>query len=287
MERAALLTLALAFGLVVACGTSSRDPGDTSGNGTQSCVPGATQTCACPGGSGAQSCNAGGTGFDACQCVQQVCTPGATQGCSCSDGKSGSQACNPGGTGYNACACSGTNPGGNVCSPGVSQACTCSTGATGAQVCNSQGAGFESCICSSGNQCLPAGSFCDGSRACCAGATCVNAPGVGTVCAAACTGPSNCQSGCCAATSLGAHLCTLQLFCADASSCSVAVGASCSGKGDAACCPDGNGIPSICSCVGADCSCKSLCVNNSQCTSGCCKPRSDGLLHCVPSSFCQ
>lgn len=65
--------------LVALAGCAAGDPAADSGAPTSAssgaggagdaCVPGKTESCACPGGAeGVQSCNEDGTGFDACEC---------------------------------------------------------------------------------------------------------------------------------------------------------------------------------------------------------------------------
>ena len=76
------------------------------------CVPGTTQSCACPGGvSGVQTCNATGSGYGSClmcppatqDAGPPACVPNESRACPCASGGMGIQTCNASGSGYGAC----------------------------------------------------------------------------------------------------------------------------------------------------------------------------------------
>jgi len=250
------------------------------------CTPNCTgRSCGMDGcGGSCGSCS--GTG--SCNAMTgQCCTPNC-------DGRS----CGPDGCG-GVC---GTCPGGLVCDS-VRGSCTptCTPTCAGRN-CGPNNCGTGSCgTCLSGQACSPSGTCvsacfarvgdaCTADADCCAdrGVTtrCVRLTGVGTVCTAACANNSDCVSGCCAPLNDGTRACNVALFCASNAACFSPVGGACSGDMD--CCRETTGLqnPTACTCVGAACNCAALCSQHSDCASGCCARRSDGVRVCAAASAC-
>jgi hypothetical protein len=227
--------------------------------GGGSCNP-MTGTCCTPNCAG-RSCGPDGcggtcgtcTGSLACDSVRGTCTP----------------TCTP--------TCAGRNCGLNSCGTG-----SCGTCAVG-QSCSPSGVCQSACFAAPGDACVSDTDCCPDR-----GVTtrCVRLTGLGTVCTAVCATGADCASNCCASLTDGTRACNLSLFCANTSACFAAVGQSCSM--DADCCRETSGRfnPTACTCFGASCSCHALCAQNSDCTSGCCARRTDGVRVCAMASAC-
>lgn len=229
----------------------------------------------CTGGS---TCNAMSGRCCARQCAGRACGP---------DGCGGSCGSCPGGTTCNTAsgACERVcvpSCGGRNCGPdGCGGSCgTCSVGLA----CSPSGVCQATCFANSGDPCATDSDCCPqagGGRS-----RCVRLTGVGTVCTAVCTAASECLSGCCVSLTDGTRACNIPLFCASTSACYAGVGQAC-GR-DADCCRETAGLrnPTACTCFGTSCACRALCSQNSDCTSGCCARRDDGVRICAPATSC-
>jgi len=270
-------------------------------------------TCgACPMG---QTCNNGTCAAMSCQpqCAGRVCGPDGCGGmcgacpsngsCNpmtgqCCTPNCAGRSCGPDGCGGTCGACTG-----NLVCDTVRGSCTptCTPSCAGRN-CGLDNCGTGSCgTCQAGQSCSPTGTCvsacfarvgeaCTSDTDCCAdrGITsrCVRLTGVGTVCTAACSTGTDCASGCCVSLTDGTRACNIPLFCANNSACFASVGSTCAR--DADCCRETSGLrnPTACTCFGSDCSCAALCSQNSDCTSGCCARRSDGVRICARASAC-
>ncbi len=281
-----LALVALAF--LTDC--SSNSPGGCVGAGcttaTGVCTPGATNVCTCSNGtSGAATCNAAGTAYGACVCnsTNPVCTPGATQVCACANGTSGAQTCLAGGAAYGACVCSTPT----ACTPGATVACTCTgTNTPGTQTCNAAGTAYNPCgPCSATSTCsVAAGAACQFDSQCCPDTNgvptyCTQDNGA-ALCHSACAVSSDCLSNCCVARTDGIHVCANTSYC----TCTAAVGTACTA--DAQCCPESTGNPTYCTGMNGVSQCQAACTLNSNCVSGCCAARADGVHVCADPSYC-
>lgn len=194
-----------------------------------------------------------------------------------------------------ACVVTPTSDGGadanEPCAPGAGRSCACPEGGSGTQLCNSTGTGFGVCACAGSTCALAAGAPCTATEQCCpiggAPAVCANLPGAGRVCARRCSAHSQCDTGCCGALADGTIACTVARWCAAVGTCTSAVGESCSS--DDQCCPDAvGGLPSACASGSAGSpACSTLCTDNGNCLSSCCRARSDGLRVCRPTAECS
>lgn len=134
------------------------------------------------------------------------------------------------------------------------------------------------------------GQSCQRSSDCCASAgaehVCENVYGRGRICTARCSSPSDCQTQCCVRYEDGVNACAERLMCYGGLACSVNVEGTC--RIDEQCCKEvSSRVPSACTCFGAECSCRRLCRDGTECLSGCCSPRGDGLKVCAPSTACR
>lgn len=272
-------------------------------------------TCgACPMG---QTCSASGscTAGMACQprCSGRACGPDGCGGScgTCAGGGScnpmagtcctpncAGRSCGPDGCGGSCGTCAGSlvcDFGRGTCTP------TCTPTCAGRN-CGPNNCGTGSCgICATGQSCSRAGvcqstcfaapgDACERDSDCCAdgGITtlCVNLRGLGRVCTAACGSGSDCNSGCCISTTNGSRVCTTSLRCPNTSLCYADINQACTR--DADCCPaSSTGNSAACACAGQNCTCRVLCAQDSDCASGCCARRTDGILVCSAASACR
>lgn len=225
--------------------------------------------------------------FDGCAAMPPgACVPGETRTCPCPNGTTATQSCNSAGTGYSACAPCG------ACTPSC-----------GGRLCGSDGCGGSCGACSAGTRCDDAlgrcvsgggctrsvGQSCAIDADCCASngiaSRCLDLWGFGRVCTASCTTSASCGGMCCARFEDNSMACAHPRFCADTSRCTRRIDESCTT--DADCCADGTtGVPGLCTCVGASCTCRSMCRSHADCTSRCCSVRTDGTAVCSPPSLC-
>lgn len=265
-----------------------------------------------------QMCSGGAcvAGPDACApvCSGRVCGPDGCGG-SCGDcGASGTCNAMTGQCCTRQCAGRACGPDGcgGVCGTcGASMTCNVTTGACqpvctpscAGRNCGNNGCGGSCGTCSGGQTCSPSGvcqtacfarigDVCTTDTDCCADPSgvrsrCVRLTGVGTVCTAVCSAGADCASGCCVSLTDGTRACNIPLFCASTSMCYAGIDQPC-GR-DADCCRETSGLrnPTACTCFGSACSCAALCSQNSDCTSGCCARRSDGVRICARTSACS
>jgi hypothetical protein len=122
--RHALIFFILSFALI-ACGANP--PANNTPPGAATCIPGATESCACVDGTkGAQKCNMS-MNFDDCACGTLPPHDAGTLAPPADAGTS-------------------TQTHSNLCVPGRSIECACTDGRTGAQVCDSSGQ-YGNCTC--------------------------------------------------------------------------------------------------------------------------------------------
>ncbi len=168
----------------------------------------------------------------------------------------------------------GTADRGGICTPGTSSACTCTDGRSGAQACGSDpaiGAFLGPCVCTGVLPDAGAGYcgdyVCDGSETC---ASCDGDCGPCSYC-----GDSFCDSGeSCSTCSTDCGACA----------CTVAVGGDCMSDSD--CCP-GPGYSAYCTTDGGTRTiCRAGCASGSDCASGCCVARTNGIQVCAPATAC-
>lgn len=174
-----------------------------------------------------------------------------------------------------------------ACTPGATESCACPGGSTRTQTCNTAGTGFGACEgCPSTATCSsPVGTSCTTDSQCCAQSNgdptyCTGESGT-YVCRAACTQDRDCVSGCCATRTDGVRVCASASYCA----CSVSVNGSCTS--DAQCCPQTNGDATYCTTDNGVSTCRAACTTNSDCVSGCCTPRTDGVRVCAAANYCD
>jgi hypothetical protein len=224
-----------------------------------SCNP-MTGQCCTPNCAG-RSCGADGCGGTCGECSSGLVCDSVRGSCT--------PTCTP--------SCAGRNCGPNNCGTG-----SCGTCLAG-QVCSPSGMCSSACFARTGDPCT-ADADCCSDR----GLTtrCVRLTGVGQVCTAACASASDCVSGCCVSLTDGTRACNIPLFCASNAACRAPVGGACAR--DADCCRETAGLrnPTACTCFGSDCSCAALCSQNSDCSSGCCARRDDGVRICARASAC-
>jgi hypothetical protein len=125
--------------------------------------------------------------------------------------------------------------------------------------------------------CGDAGADCtDDPSACCAGALCVR-DGRTATCRSRCSADNECNSGCCAKTSLGDLVCSLPQYCGLCAAPGAACGA------NSACCP---GATCTLNAQGAS-YCADNCTKNSDCMSGCCAPLGNAsIMVCSDVAYC-
>ncbi len=306
-------------GLVADCICADGTPGiRTCGTGTAygTCH----QSCPCPDGSqGIAACEAVTTSC-ACAGAAAVCAPGHTQACTCTGGYAGSQECLAGGAGYSACSC-----GMSTCTANLGQPCTtdadCCPSAGASTFCANLGNLGNTCtvrcttdaMCSTGccamlgdgtSACAPAvacgattsctrspGQTCSADADCCADTATVRA----TVCTAyvshpavcwpVCTSNTDCSTGCCLPHASGVRACAPASLCGPSPTCIAATGAPCAVDTD--CCPDpATGTATVCTNVGDGPVCSPACTVGTDCATGCCAMRSDGVRSCAPATAC-
>ncbi len=293
--------------------------------GSRTCAPtgaafgSCTQGCACPGGvTGTLICDSPGA---VCYCpggTGAVCTPGQSRVCSCPDGTQGAQGCLSNGLGFGTCVCST-----GACSLTAGQACSasaqcCAAGSGTPTLCVNFGAAGQVCAarCASNSDCANGccATLSDGSRSCgpleactatcsrtygqnCSADTdCCPDPATGrhaacttfggsATCWSTCTTGSDCASGCCTVRTDGVRTCGPASACTVVPACSRTYGQSCSMDTD--CCPDpSTGRHAVCTDFGSGGTCWSTCTVGSDCASGCCTTRTDGVRSCGPAGSC-
>lgn len=268
------------------CGRGQMCSGGACVAGPDACVPLCSGRACGPdscGGScgdcgGGGTCNAMTGQCCARQCAGRACGP---DGCGGLCGNCGSgTTCNVStGACQTVCvpSCAGRSCGDNGCGGSCG---TCS----GGQSCNASGVCQSACFARTGDACLTDSDCC--AEAGGARTRCVRLTGVGTVCTAVCTSGAGCASGCCVSLTDGTRACNIPLFCANTSACIAGAGQRCAR--DADCCRESSGMfnPTACTCFGSDCTCAALCSQNSDCTSGCCARRDDGVRICARASAC-